>query len=293
MCVAGVIWGTIGPAVAVVDDRSSLSVWVVGAYRALAAVAALLLAVVATGRAVRCRRLLAVHPFRVVGVGALTATFMVLFFVSVVSAGVSIATVVALGWAPVLLQLLRVARDRRAPPLGEGLTVCAAFGGLLLIGVAGADGAGARPLLGVVTAVASGTAYALATELVGPLDEHDGLTLAAVTMTVAAVVLVAVGAVVAGARGEVVTTSDVTTWLVIGYLGVGTMALAYVLLYAGLRTTPSRTAVVATLLEPVTAVVIAVVLLGERLTLAGGVGAVLIVGAIGSLGLRPAEPAPQ
>ncbi len=294
VCVAGVIWGTIGPGVDLVDDRSGLSVWVVGAYRAVAAVAVLLLAVVLTGRVARCRALLAAHPGRAVAVGVLSATFMVLFFVSVTSVGVSVAVVVALGWAPVLLQLVRVARERRPPPLTEALTVGVALVGLLLISLAGlGDAAASRPVLGVVTALASGTAYALSTDLVGPLDEHDGLTLATVTMTVAAVVLVVSGAAVAAVRVEPVTTSDPVSWLVVVYLGVGTMALAYVLLYAGLRTTPSRTAVVATLLEPVTAVAIAVVLLGEHLTLTGALGAVLIVAAIASLGLRPAEPAPQ
>ena len=294
VCAAGVIWGTIGPAVDVVDDRSSLSVWVVGAYRAVAAVAVLLIAVVATGRVARCRQLLAVQGRRAVGVGVLTAAFMVLFFVSVVSVGVSIATVVALGWAPVMLQLVAVARDRRPPPLGEVLTVVAAVVGLLLVSLAGSDhAAGPRPALGVATALASGTAYALSAELVGPLNQHDGLTVAAVTMTVAALVLVAAGMSVAGVRGEALGSSDPISWLLIVYLGLGTMALAYVLLYAGLRTTPSRTAVVATLLEPVTAVAIAVLLLGEQLTLTGGLGAVLIVGAIGSLGLRPTDPAPQ
>ena len=294
VCVAGVIWGTIGPGVEVVDDRSGLSVWVVGAYRAVAAVAALLIAVALTGRVARCRALLASHPGRAVAVGVLSATFMVLFFVSVTSVGVSVAVVVALGWAPVLLQLVRVARERRPPPLTEVLTVGVALVGLLLISLAGlGDASASRPVLGVVTALASGTAYALSADLVGPLDEHDGLTLATVTMTVAAVVLVVSGAAVAGVRDDPVTTSDPVSWLVVIYLGVGTMALAYVLLYAGLRTTPSRTAVVATLLEPVTAVAIAVVLLGEHLTLTGTLGAVLIVAAIASLGLRPAEAAPQ
>jgi drug/metabolite transporter, DME family len=294
LCAAGVIWGTIGPAVHVVDDRSAMSVWVVGGYRALAAVVVLLLAVATTGRAARCRRLLQEHAGRAVAVGVLTATFMLLFFVSVVSVGVSIATVVALGWAPVLLQLVRIARDRRAPPLGEALTVGAAVVGLLLISLAGAgDSTASRPALGVVLAFASGTAYAFSADLVGPLNEHDGLTLAAVTMTVAAVVLVLSGTAVAVTREEAVTTGDLTSWLLVIYLGVGTMALAYVLLYAGLRTTPSRTAVVATLLEPVTAVVIAVVLLGEHLTPAAALGSLLILAAIGSLGLRPAEPAPQ
>ncbi len=68
------------------------------------------------------------------------------------------------------------------------------------------------------------------------------------------------------------------------------MALAYVLLFAGLRTTASGSAAVATLLEPVTAVVIAVLLLGETLTAAGVAGALLILAAIATLGLRQEVP---
>jgi DME family drug/metabolite transporter len=125
------------------------------------------------------------------------------------------------------------------------------------------------------------------------VTEHDPLTVAAVVMTVAAAALVPSGLAVAVARGEAMATTDLPSWLLLGYLGVGTMALAYVLLFAGLRTTPSRTAVVATLLEPVTAVGIAVLLLGEHLTPTGVLGALLILAAIGSLGLRRPETAPQ
>ena len=77
------------------------------------------------------------------------------------------------------------------------------------------------------------------------------------------------------------------------YLGVFTLAVAYALLFTGLRSTPSGAAVIATLLEPVTAVLIAVTLLGEHLTLAGVVGSLLIVAAITSLGRTSEEPTPQ
>jgi DME family drug/metabolite transporter len=295
VCIAGMIWGTIGPVVDVVDDRSSLSVWMVGAYRAVAAVVVLLVAVAASRRLPHCRALVAEDPWRAVSVGVLTATFMLLFFVSVVSVGVSIATVVCLGWAPVLLLVADVARAHRRPPPGQVLTVGAAVAGLVLISVAGGgDSDPSHPVLGVVTSLASGTAYALSAELGRPLSTgHDAVSVATVTMTVAAGVLVVSGLAVTLVRGETMTTTDGTTWLLVVYLGVGTMALAYVLLFAGLRTTPSRTAVVATLLEPVTAVLIAVLLLGEHLTAAGTVGAVLIVAAIASLGARRPTPVPQ
>ena len=43
---AGVIWGTIGPAVALVDDASNLSAFTVTAYRSVLAVAVLAIATV-------------------------------------------------------------------------------------------------------------------------------------------------------------------------------------------------------------------------------------------------------
>ena len=71
------------------------------------------------------------------------------------------------------------------------------------------------------------------------------------------------------------------------------MTVAYALLYTGLRTTPSGTAVVATLVEPVTAVLIAVLLLDEHLSPAGLIGAFLIVAAIAGLGRTEGRPQPQ
>jgi DME family drug/metabolite transporter len=56
-------------------------------------------------------------------------------------------------------------------------------------------------------------------------------------MCVAATALVPVGLAVGWARSEVLMTADPASWLLIGYLGAVTMALAYVLLFVGLRST--------------------------------------------------------
>ena len=70
------------------------------------------------------------------------------------------------------------------------------------------------------------------------------------------------------------------------------MALAYGLFYAGLRTVPGSAAVIATLLEPVTAAVVAAVWLDERLGAAGVVGTLLILLAVAGLGRRGAGGGP-
>ena len=295
VCAAGILWGTIGPAVHVVHDRSGLTVLAISALRAVAAVAVLVLAAAATRRLRPAWSLARRHWRQVALVGALTSGFQVLFFVAVVAAGVSVPTVVALGVAPVLLLLLDSARARRAPSLVRVLTVTVAVVGLVLVVLPGHESAdGDQPLLGALAALASGVAYALSADVAAPLSRrHDALALTTATTVVAAAVLVPAGVVSALVAGGAPASPDLQSWSLVVYLGVVTLALAYLLLYAGLRSTPSGTAVVATLLEPVTAVLIALVLLGESLTLPAAVGACLILSAIATLGRRRDEPLPQ
>lgn len=293
---AGVVWGTIGPAVQLAHEASGLSPWAISAYRAIAALLALVAASLMTRRLDTCLALARRHWRRVTVTGLATATFMLLFFVAVVAAGVSVATVIALGLAPVLLLVLGSVQRRRAPAPTQVVTVTTALVGLVLVSIAGVSGDEApNAVLGILAALGSGTAYAVSTHVGAPLSrEHDALAVTTATMTVAAAVLIPGGLVAAYLRGEPMTTTDAGSWVYLAYLGVVTMAFAYVLLYAGLRSTTSGSAVVATLLEPVTAVLIAVLLLGERPTAAVVVGTLLILVAIATLGRQvEQEPQPQ
>lgn len=292
---AGIIWGTIGPGAHVVHDRSELSPLTVTAYRAVAAVAVLGAAVLLSGRQREVRAAVRREWRRVLVVGVLTAMFQMLFFVGVVFTGVSLTTVVTLGFAPVLLLVLGGIRERRAPGRAQVVTVVVAVAGLLLVTVAGAGSdAVSRPVLGILCALASGAAYAVSAEIAAPLSQRlDTLSVTASTIGVAALVLIPGGLLVTAVRGDAFTSTDAVSWLLILYLGVVTLAVAYGVLFTGLRTTPSGAAVVATLLEPVTAVLIAVAFLGEQLTLAGAAGSLLIVAAITSLGRSSDPPPPQ
>ncbi len=292
---AGVLWGTIGAGVQLVHEGSGLSPLIIGAYRALVAVAVLLLAAAVTGRLASSWSLARGQWRRVTVVGVLTAAFQGLFFVAVLATGVSVATVVCLGFAPVLLLVVSTVQRRRRPPSSRVLTVATAVLGLLLVSlVGGAPAEATDPTLGLAAALGSGAAYALSADLAAPLSQRlDTLTVTIATMTVAAAVLVPCGVALAYARGLSLTTSDTESWLLVVYLGVVTMAVAYALLFTGLRVTPSGAAVVATLTEPVTAVLIAMLFLDERLTPAGAVGAVLILAAIASLGRGGDEPERQ
>jgi DME family drug/metabolite transporter len=173
------------------------------------------------------------------------------------------------------------------------LVLVAALAGLVLVSVAaGTSASGPHPVLGIVAAAGSGAAYALTTALGRPLARIAGpLALTTTTTTAGAVVLVPL-ALLGGLGGSPLTTYDPIALGTLVYLGVMTMALAYGLLYAGLRTTPGSAAVIATLLEPVTAAVVAAVFLGERIGPLGVLGGLLILAAVAGLGRRGAAPVP-
>jgi len=136
-------------------------------------------------------------------------------------------------------------------------------------------------VLGVLAAVGSGSAYAVATAVGEPLARSaEPLVLTTATTLCGACGLVPVALLTGGPW----LTGDPVAVGTLLYLGALTFALAYGLLYAGLRTTSSSAAVVATLVEPVTAALVAAAFLGERLGPAGLVGIVLVVAAIAGTG---------
>ena len=292
---AGVLWGTIGPGVVLIHDDSGLAPLTISAYRAMFAVGALLIFALATGRLSRTWSSARHEWRRVAIVGVLTAIFQMLFFVAVVITGVSVTTVVCLGFAPVLLLGLRGIQRREMPSAAHSIPVVVAVLGLILVSLTGSPAEEASPgALGILAALGSGAAYALSADVAGPLTLRlDTLTITTATMSVAAAVLVPGGLLLALVRGDTLTSSEPSSWMLIASLGVVTMAAAYALLFTGLRSTASGSAVIATLLEPVTAVLIAVLFLGENLSAMGMVGTLLILAAIVGLGRESEEPPPQ
>lgn len=288
---AGVLWGTGGLAVQLIRDITPMSVLTLSAYRMLIAAVVLGAAVLAVRGGGQLRALVADRPAHAVAVGCGTAAYQALYFGSVVTTGVTVATVVALGLAPVLLTVSDAVVERRSVSPSKLVVLVTALTGLILVsGFAGVTEAPSG--LGVLLATASGTTYALTTALGRPLAQRaDPLVLTTATTSIGALVLLPIG-VLAGSSSPMVTT-DPAGLAGLLYLGAVTMALAYGLLYAGLRTTPGSVAVVASLLEPVTAAVLAALLLGERLGPVGATETVLILVAVAGLARPGTEDRPD
>lgn len=279
---AGVLWGTGGITLQVIRDHSSMSFVTISGYRMLIAAVALVVAVVVLRRGAELVALLRAAPGTACLVGVGTGAYQALYFGAVVEVGVTVATVVSLGLAPVLLTAAEALHHRRHPGARRLLVLAAALAGLVLVsGAAGGAETGPNPWLGVLLSVGSGATYAATTALGRPVSRRtDPLALTTVATTAGALALVPAALLVGGP----LTTDDPVAVGALGYLGVMTMALAYGLLYAGLRTTSSATAVIASLLEPVTAAIIAALLLDERVGALGVLGIVLVLAAVAGAG---------
>jgi DME family drug/metabolite transporter len=292
VALAGVLWGTGGLAVLLIRREAALPVLTISAYRTVIG-AVLLLGTVAVRRQwTAMTAIVRRHPLAVGTVGIGTALYQLLYFFAVINVGVSVATVVSLGLAPVIMTVVSSLLARRIPDRHRLLVVTLAIAGLTLVSVYGADhSSGPHPLIGVSLAVASGVVYAATTTLAGPVAGRDAPILVTTAATafggLALLPLAVLGFTRVGAAAH---HAGVVIGLV--YLGVFTMALAYGLFYAGLRSTPQSSAVITTLLEPVTAAVAAAIILGERLNPPAVLGSLMILSAVLLLWLRKSGPEP-
>ena len=231
----------------------------------------------------RSRRLM-VHL--VTGVGL--AVFQTAYFAGVVHAGVALATVLTLGTAPILIALgSRFAVGERLGRNGAIAVLLAPVGLALAVG-----GAVEGTAAGVLASLLSAAGYATVTVLHRASGVGEPARTTMVGFAIAGICL----APLALWEGLwPVRAVDWTTFALLGYLGVVCTAIAYSMFFASLAVLRATTVATVTLLEPVTATMLAVVLLGEELTwpiVAGSailLAAVLLVGRAEVAAPRPAS----
>lgn len=288
VCLAGVLWGTGGLTVQAIRQIEPLHPLTISAWRLAIAAVVLLGGALVLRNARAVVGLLRRAPGRVAVVALSTAAYQFCYFAAVTHAGVTVATMVSLGLAPVLLFLAPEPGRPRRRTLGDAVVLAAAVAGLVFVSLSAGHGSGGTaPVLGTIEACASGVTYAVATRAGASLSRAAAPTVVTTaTMTVGALALIPVAA----AFGGPLSAHDPRAWGWLLYLGVMTMALAYTFFYAGLRTVPAGSAAIVTLLEPVTAAVLAAMLFGERLGVTGTVGCVLVLAAVAGLSRTESRP---
>lgn len=220
--------------------------------------------------------------------GGAIALYQVCFFAAIPRLGVTVASLLTICTAPVLVVLLAV------PLLGEKLTgrvalalVAAVGGTALLVGVR--PPSIARPdafAAGVLLALGAALGYAVVTLCARSLTgRYHLLQMNAVGMTVGALLLLPFAL-----YGGLVVHYPPAAWALLLHLGLAPTALAYLLFFYALQFTPATVAAIVTLLEPLTSTILARILFDERLGPLGLLGAALLLGAMVLLYWRPRGP---
>lgn len=213
---------------------------------------------------------------------AAMTVFQACYLLGIRSAGVALGTLVALGSAPAWAGMLAAATGRRPRGRWVAATGLAVAGLALLVR---AD-AGAAPISGVALAAVAGAAYGTYTTTSARLRVTDRGAVVAVTFTVCGLVLLPSLAV----TGGIPVDADAVVGL--AWLAVATTIVAYRLFLRGLVHLDAPAATTLSLLEPLTATLLAVTLVGERLTGPGVVGvAALLVGVAVASGPDATPPA--
>ncbi|GGR30802.1 DMT family transporter [Deinococcus ruber] len=275
---AALLWGTIAITVAAIYRLAPLDPIRVGFYRVVFAAPALLLLMVLTGqyRGVRLSR-----PFlnQAGLMGLAIASDQVCNFTAIQTVGVSIASLVSLCTAPLLVAVFGALVLRESfPPRLYGLLGTALLGTALLVyRPVGLDGP--HPLLGIAWAFGSALSYAtilLCSRTLSTLAPP--LVSLATSFSIAALLLLPVAA-----HQGVSLQVSWRVWGLLAYLGIVATGVGYLLFLLGMRHTSATIASVATLLEPFLAVVLAILFFGEHLTSLGFLGGGILLLSLGFL----------
>ncbi|MFD7873770.1 DMT family transporter [Streptomyces sp. NPDC059766] len=287
LIVAGFAWGTAGAAASLVYRSSDLGAVSLSFWRCAVGLVLLLAARRLRPRPARAA-VAAALPLRskvlragVTGLGL--AVFQTTYFAAVSATGLAVATVVTLGAGPVLIALgARLTMGERLGRAGLA-AVAGALAGLAVL-VAWGGETTVRPA-GVLLALVSAAGYSTMTLFTRWWGRDGGADAAGTSVGAFAVTSLCLLP-FALAQGLVPHTAEPlrTLWLV-AYIAAVPTALAYALYFAGAAVVRSATVSVVMLLEPVGAAVLAVALLGERLTPATVVGTLLMLGSVTGLAL--------
>jgi DME family drug/metabolite transporter len=215
-----------------------------------------------------------------VGVAAVAA-YQLSFFAAVTLTGVAVGTLVTIGSAPVLAGLLGIVAGERPTRAWALATVLAIAGCVLLLIPSGQTD---LHVAGTLLALVAGASYAALTVAGRRLMLHTNSPDAVMA------VFFGGGALLLLPLLAVQDLHPLANWrgaAMVLWLGLVTTALAYWLFARGLARLSAATATTLDLAEPLMAALLGVVLLSERLSPQGVLGAGLIAGGLLLLTLRP------
>lgn len=285
--IASFLWGTTGTAATFAPTAGPLAI---GA--AALGIGGLMQAVIAIPSLHRAWPALKPKAGLVALGGAAVAIYPLAFYSSMHVAGVAIGSVVSLASAPLASGLLeRLVEHRRLSrwwSLAAGLGITGSTL-LCLAKLSEPAASGVATMGGILLGLIAGASYATYSWATRRLMD-EGIGRAASMGSVFGLgglmlmpVLIATGA-------PLIETRE--AFFVAAYMAMVPMFLGYLLFGYGLVRISASTATTVTLTEPAIAAVLAVVIVGERLTASGWVGLAVIALALGILAVAPTNAGP-
>jgi DME family drug/metabolite transporter len=283
---AAVSWGTTGATMTLLSRDAAASPLLVGWSRLAIAAPALLLGATAVARFGAPRPARRGWPARgdlplCVALGVAMAAYQVCYFRAVTLVGVAAAALLAICTAPLLIAVLAalVLGERLTPRVRLSLGMAVAGTALLVVGPRGLGEITGHFGRGALLALGAGVSYAVyAVTAKGLLVRVAPITVSAVTFALAALFLAP------ALLGEPAPARALQAgWPLLLYLGLGPTAVAYALFTAGLGRVPATAAGIVSLLEPLTATTLGLLVFGERLGAVGVTGGLLLLAALALL----------
>lgn len=271
--IAAMLWGTTGVAATFAPELSPLAIGAVAM-----GVGGLLQGGVAFSSILRQRRQI-VRRWHCLLVGALAvAVYPLAFYTSMHCAGVAVGTVISMGSAPLLSALIENRLDRLSLTRRWAFGASLGVSGMILLSLTESNVSHVvsreQTIVGVLLGIIAGLTYALYSWSAHRMMQQEISPCAAMGATFSA------GGILLLPVLLMTGTPLLHSWMNISvgiYMALGPMFIGYICYGAGLARIRASTATTITLLEPVVATMLAIVLVGEHLPLIGWLGIGLIV----------------
>ncbi len=260
-----IIWGTVGPVVGLFPEGTEFQYSLI---RNLTGVSTLWLLVLFSKNKKRYTKQ-DIVPILVGGTGA--ALFFPFFILAFQLTGVGVAAVVSIGVAPIFVGLIAWIALKQPPGKQWALGTVVAVAGVVALNWP--SGNNTVSFLGVAFAMAAAFGYSMQATGMGMISKrHTPFQCVAPMFTIGTIFQAPLSY-----GRDFGFLQDPVLLLGVLYGGIVTVAVAYAFFIYGISRIGAATAVTVGLMEPLTASILGVVLLGETVSAIGIVGSVLIL----------------
>ena len=273
-----ILWGTVGPVVRLFPEDTEFQYSLI---RNFSGTTALWLMVLFSKNKKRYTKQ-DVVPILVGGTGA--ALFFPLFILAFQLTGVGVASVVSIGVAPIFVGLIAWIALKQPPGKQWAYGTLVAVTGVVALNWP--SGENTVNVLGIGFALAAAFGYSMQATGMGMISKrHTPFQCVAPMFTIGALLQAPLSY-----GKDFSFLQDPVLLLGALYGGIVTVALAYAFFIYGIARIGAATAVTVGLMEPLTASILGVVLLGETVSAVGLIGSVLILAGLVVVSRPPKEP---